>query len=87
MLICLKIAEYRYLESQLDETPILLLDDVFSELDDGRLANVLQMVGNLGQTFITTANQSTLRHFPQDGGQNLTLRIEAGAVYSLADVA
>lgn len=87
VLISLKLAEYRYLDAQLDETPILLLDDVFSELDDERLANVLRMVDDLGQTFITTANQSTLRAFPQREHRNHTLRIEAGAVYSMAEVA
>lgn len=87
VLISLKIAEYRYLDARLDETPILLLDDVFSELDDERLGNVLQLVDNLGQTFITTANLSTLRFFTQGGAHNLTLRIDAGSVHSMAEVA
>ena len=87
VLISLKIAEYRYLDARLDETPILLLDDVFSELDDERLGNVLQLVDNLGQTFITTANLSTLRFFTQGGAHNLTLRIDAGSVHSVAEVA
>ncbi|MDX9758151.1 MAG: DNA replication and repair protein RecF [Bacteroidota bacterium] len=78
VLISLKLAEYRYLEAGLDEPPLLLLDDVFSELDDDRLANVLRLVGGLGQTFITSASRATLRHFPQDHPGNRTLRIEAG---------
>ncbi|MBE0643651.1 MAG: DNA replication/repair protein RecF [Bacteroidetes bacterium] len=87
ILISLKLAEYRYLHMHLDEPPILLLDDVFSELDDERLANVLRLVDGLGQTFITSANQATLRFFPQGGMQNLTLRIDDGIVHELAVVA
>ncbi len=87
VLIALKLAEYHYLDAQLDETPILLLDDVFSELDDGRLASVLRLVDHLGQTFITSANQATLRHFPRNGAQHTTLRIDGGSVYKLAEVA
>lgn len=87
VLIALKLAEYRYLDTQLDETPILLLDDVFSELDDERLASVLELVDHLGQTFITSANQTTLRYFPRNGAQNLTLRIDGGNVSTLAEVA
>jgi DNA replication and repair protein RecF len=87
VLIALKLAEYRYLHTHLDEPPILLLDDVFSELDDERLANVLRLVDGLGQTFITSANHATLRFFPQGREQNLTMRIENGLVRELAEVA
>ncbi|MFA6233820.1 MAG: DNA replication/repair protein RecF [Bacteroidota bacterium] len=87
VLIAMKLAEYRYLDTHLDEPPILLLDDVFSELDDERLANVLQLVDGLGQTFITSANQATLRFFPQGRPDNATLRIDEGMVHVLAEVA
>ena len=87
ILIALKLAEFRYLDARLDETPMLLLDDVFSELDDERLANVLRLVDDLGQTFITSANQATQRAFPERARRNLTLRVEAGAVQHLAEVA
>ncbi|MFZ1731863.1 MAG: DNA replication/repair protein RecF [Bacteroidota bacterium] len=87
VLISLKLAEYRYLDTHLDEPPILLLDDVFSELDDERLANVLQLVDGLGQTFITSANHATLRFFPQGRSDNATLRIDSGVVQNLAEVA
>jgi DNA replication and repair protein RecF len=87
VLIALKLAEYRYLMAHLDEPPILLLDDVFSELDDERLANVLQLVDGLGQTFITSANQGTLRYFPHSRTDNATLRIEGGVAHRLAEVA
>ncbi|PLX31516.1 MAG: DNA replication and repair protein RecF [Ignavibacteria bacterium] len=87
VLISLKLGEYRFLDSHLDEAPILLLDDVFSELDDDRLERVLKLVQGLGQTFITTANTNTLRFFSRDDSDNLTLRIDEGVVSDLAEVA
>ena len=87
VLISLKLGEYRFLDAHLDEAPILLLDDVFSELDDERLERVLHLVQGLGQTFITTANMNTLRFFSRNGGDNLTLRIDNGVVSQLAEVA
>lgn len=40
--------------------PVLLLDDVLSELDSNRQNNLLNIITNLGQTFITTADTSAL---------------------------
>ncbi len=87
VLISLKLAEYHYLDEHLDETPILLLDDVFSELDDERLARVLALTEGLGQTFITSANMNLLRAFEPAQSSHHALRIESGSVYRLADVA
>ena len=87
VLIALKLAEHRYLDAHLDEAPILLLDDVFSELDDDRLAHVLALVHDVGQTFITTANAATLQHFAHALDSNMTLRVEDGAVTAMAEVA
>ena len=86
VLIALKLAEHRYLDSHLDETPILLLDDVFSELDDERLASVLHLAQGLGQTFITSANAATLDSFARADDGNRTLKIENGSVKTLAEV-
>ncbi len=87
VLISLKIAEFHYLNQRLDEVPILLLDDVFSELDDDRLDRVLQLVRGIGQTFITTANRAMLEFFPRTDSENRTFRIEQGKVLALAEVA
>jgi recombinational DNA repair ATPase RecF len=44
-----------------DETPVLLFDDIFSELDGNRTARVLQQVLDSGaQTFITTTEGEKL---------------------------
>lgn len=56
LLVAMKLAEFEYLRDATHETPMLLFDDVFSELDDDRARAVLSLAasGALGQTFITT---------------------------------
>lgn len=53
--LSLKLAELRLMEQILGESPILLLDDVMSELDQNRQACLMEMVGGL-QSFITTTH-------------------------------
>jgi DNA replication and repair protein RecF len=55
-LVALKVAEFFYLRERCSETPILLLDDVFGELDDLRSAKLLGLTEELGQTFITATD-------------------------------
>ena len=59
LLVSMKIAEYEYLREAASETPILLLDDVFSELDARRAGQLLEFAQqpNFGQTFITTTDR------------------------------
>lgn len=55
LLIGLKAAEFSYLRDIRGETPIALFDDIFSELDARRSANVLAMIRDSNaQTLITT---------------------------------
>ena len=56
-LVALKIAEFHYLKERCNETPLLLLDDVFTELDEHRSRRLLNMVAQLGQAFITSTNE------------------------------
>ena len=51
-----KLAEIELFYMQSDEYPILLLDDIFSELDDKRKNNVLSYLKKDIQTFITTTD-------------------------------
>jgi len=55
-LIALKMAEFFYLKDRSGETPILLLDDIFSELDEHRARELLHFVEGLSQTFITSTS-------------------------------
>jgi DNA replication and repair protein RecF len=61
-LIALKIAERRYLHERTGEAPLLLFDDVFSELDEQRIQRVLGLLEHLGQVFVTTVNDKMFHH-------------------------
>ncbi len=60
-LLALKIYELGMLEQKLRQKPILLLDDVFSELD-GRRRHVLAGFLKTHQTFITTTDADLVLH-------------------------
>jgi DNA replication and repair protein RecF len=61
LLIALKLAECRKLLEQRNERPVVLFDDVFSELDFDRSAQVLNRILHLRmQSFITTTDGSRL---------------------------
>lgn len=54
--LALRIGAYRLVDEVGDQVPILLLDDVFSELDVDRAGRVLDLMPT-GQVFITTARE------------------------------
>jgi DNA replication and repair protein RecF len=56
-LVALKVAEFFYLKERCNETPVFLLDDVFSELDEHRSRKLLTVAETLGQIFITTTSE------------------------------
>lgn len=56
--LALKLAEFLFLKERLEQTPILLLDDVFSELDRLRREQLLRYLDNAGQVFLTTAERT-----------------------------
>ena len=51
-----KLAEVNAIERALDTTPVLLLDDVMSELDEERRRRLSALVAERTQTFVTTTN-------------------------------
>lgn len=54
--LSVKLAEIDIIYEQTGEYPVLILDDVLSELDDFRQTFLLKAVENKVQTFITTTN-------------------------------
>ena len=52
--LALKVAEYEVMRQRAGDAPILLLDDVLSELDAGRAGGFLAAVGSFEQAFLTT---------------------------------
>ncbi len=60
--LSLKLAELEYMKAQTGDTPILLLDDVLSELDRNRQKQLLDSIGDQVQTFVTTADIDGIKH-------------------------
>src|SRR5262249_1513087 len=58
--LALKLAELEYIEAETGDQPILLLDDVLSELDAQRRADLLDAVKDLDQALLTVTDASTL---------------------------
>ena len=54
--LAMRLAEAHHLKDRRKQEPILLLDDVLSELDSARRAHVLERVGQYQQCFITTTD-------------------------------
>ncbi len=53
--LALRLASYELLRSDLGEDPVLVLDDVFAELDTGRRERLAQLVGGAEQVLVTAA--------------------------------
>lgn len=63
VVLALKIIEMQMLDEAQDKTPVLLLDDVFSELDGARRKHLTEHLRRY-QTFITTTDADiVVQHF------------------------
>lgn len=60
--LSLKLAEIELIKQETKETPILLLDDVLSELDDHRQSHLLNTIQGEVQTFVTTTSIEGIHH-------------------------
>lgn len=58
--LCLKFAEIELFKEKTGEFPILLLDDIFSELDEIKKNNIIKYMNNDIQTFITTTDLNNI---------------------------
>lgn len=61
-LIALKLAQFEVTKGHLGMAPLLLLDDIFDKLDEGRVANLLALVNSedFGQIFITDTHSDRM---------------------------
>jgi DNA replication and repair protein RecF len=73
MAIALKVGHARLLESEFGRSPLLLLDDVFGELDIGRRNRLFASLPTAGQRIITTTSLAWLDNLP------------SGKVYEIKD--
>ncbi|MDH5610374.1 MAG: DNA replication and repair protein RecF [Cyclobacteriaceae bacterium] len=81
-LVALRLAQYDYLKQTTSIAPVLLLDDVFDKLDDGRIHNlvsILQDNSRFGQVILTDARKErTLSFFDKEHIQ--LVEIENGTI-------
>jgi len=76
-LLALILAEREALAVARGRTPVLLLDDVLSELDSAHRELLLELVGREGQTLVTTADLSAA----STSAGAFSLRVAAGSVH------
>jgi DNA replication and repair protein RecF len=60
--LALKLAELEFIKSETGDYPVLLLDDVMSELDEERRTQLLYFIKDRIQTFITATDE---KYFPE----------------------
>lgn len=58
--LALKLSQLEYVRREIGEFPILLLDDVMSELDNNRRAQLLRFIDGRVQTFITVNDKELI---------------------------
>ena len=54
--LALKMSEASFISDRREDNPIILLDDVLSELDENKRRCVLYMASSYGQSMITTTD-------------------------------
>ena len=80
--LTLKLSEAAYLTAARADGPIVLLDDVLSEMDAGRREKVLGKASQYQQALITTTDVELVRdHY---GGDAAYFKVEAGVVSPVA---
>ena len=78
VVLALKLAEADYMHAQVGDAPILLLDDVFSELDRTRRQHLLESIVSFQQVLITAVD---LDYFePSFLSQASRLRVREGSI-------
>ena len=76
--LALRLAERDLAADVLGEDPVLLLDDVFSELDEPRRAQLSALIRSTGQALVTTTHLAG----HEDGDR--TYEVEAGVIREVA---
>ena len=76
--LSLKLAEIELMKLSTGEYPLLLLDDVLSELDDDRQTHLIKAIENKVQTFITTTSLDGIKQ--QFINEPVVIPIEKGII-------
>jgi DNA replication and repair protein RecF len=79
-IIALKMAEYEYLKSNQKNLPLLLFDDIFGELDQNRIINMIRALNEIGQVFITTTSPNFFSKVEKWSNDTSFYEIQSGQV-------
>ena len=82
VVLAMKLAEAEHLKRRRGQEPVLLLDDVLSELDSGRRNLVLDKAATYQQCFITTAEPDIIR--PERLSQMHRVDVKLGSVKAIS---
>jgi DNA replication and repair protein RecF len=85
LLVAFKIGEFRYVQERREESPVLLLDDVFSELDRPRAMRILELVEDLGQCVITATDEGVFHGALDWGKRHRRFLVQAGSARALEE--
>ncbi|MFD2170648.1 DNA replication/repair protein RecF [Tumebacillus lipolyticus] len=76
--LSMKLAEIELIKAEVGEYPVLLLDDVLSELDEERQLHLVKSMGEKVQTIVTTTTTFGLEHFLSEEAN--VYRVERGII-------
>ncbi len=83
IILAIKIALLELIKKEIGEYPILLLDDVLSELDDLRKTKLLNLIQGKVQTFLTSTSIEGIHHQVIENAKKIV--IENGTVKGVSD--
>lgn len=72
--LSLKMAQYSYIQNIIHDSPVLLIDDVFNELDVTRRKKIISFLKETGQAIITTTDTSGLEEFLSEKKESITIQ-------------
>lgn len=66
--VAIKLAQFDFNYKKIGYKPILLLDDIFDKLDDNRVSQLVNLVGNdhFGQVFITDTQRQRIKYLMEN---------------------
>ena len=80
--LSIRLSQLKVIEKNAEDTPVLLLDDVMSELDKVRRMNLLDEIGST-QTFITFSDESDLESYQNNRTYYVSVLDQKGIVQEM----
>ena len=88
-IIALRLAQYEWLTRHLNIKPVLLLDDIFDKLDQGRVQRLMDLVSNnfFGQVLVTDTDEERIRTiFSHNNFSGKMFSVHEGSITELPEL-